>query len=225
MVAEAVESHKYVGQSIKRRDNPRLMSGLGSFIDDIRLTDMSDAEVVRSTSAHARIVSIDTSTAITMPDVLAIFTGEDFPELAALPCAWQAAGVTNNVNTPHVEVHQVGDPSAVVVAESMAQARDAAEAVRVELEDLEVVVDAASVLAPYAPQLHENAPGNVVLVRTSMRSQALWRRRKFESSKRSATNVSFQRRWKHVVRLGSTIPGPVITLFGQHRRRHMSCGC
>ena len=161
------ESHKYVGQSIKRREDPRLITGRAAFLDDIRLHDMSYAEVVRSSSAHARIVSVDSSAASALPGVLGVFKGEDFPELAALPCAWQAAGVTNNVNTPHViaigEVHQVGDPVAVVVADSPAHARDAAQAVVVEYEELGVVVDAESALAEGAPQLHENAPGNIVL--------------------------------------------------------------
>jgi carbon-monoxide dehydrogenase large subunit len=164
---QADTTHKYVGQAIKRREDPRLITGQAAFLDDVRLPDLTYAEVVRSTAAHARIVSIDTSAAAAMPGVFGVFTGDDFPELAALPCAWQAAGVTNNVNTPRVlavgEVHQVGDPVAVVVADSWYRARDAAEIVNVEYEELGVVIDAETALAAGAPQLHENAPGNVVL--------------------------------------------------------------
>lgn len=164
---QAEVTHKYVGQAIKRREDPRLISGQAAFIDDIRLPDMTFAEVVRSSSAHARIKSIDTSVAAGMPGVLGVYTGADFPELAPLPCAWQAAGVTNNINTPHVlaidEVHQVGDPIAVVVADTLYHARDAVDAVTVDYEELAVVIDAASALADGAAQLHENAPRNIVL--------------------------------------------------------------
>ena len=164
---QAEVTSKYVGQAIKRREDPRLIRGQAAYIDDIRLPDMAFAEVVRSSSAHARIVSIDTSAAAGMPGVLGVFTGADFPELAPLPCAWQAAGVTNNINTPRVlaidEVHQVGDPVAVVVADTVYHARDAIDAVVVDYREIPVVVDAASALADGAVQLHENAPGNVVL--------------------------------------------------------------
>ena len=167
MVATPEAPGKLVGRPMKRREDPRLMTGEGNFVDDVKLAGMSHAVVVRSPYGHARIKSIDISRAAGMPGVIGVFTGEDMKDVNPLPCAWQASGVTNNVNTPRVlaigEVHQVGDPVAVVVAETKYQAKDAADAVDVEYEELPSVVDAAKAVAPGAPQLHENAPGNVVM--------------------------------------------------------------
>ena len=78
------------------------MTGGGNFLDDIRLPGMSYAAVLRSPVAHAKIRGIDTSRAKTMPGVIGVFTGEDLAEVNPLPCAWQAAGVDNNVATPRL---------------------------------------------------------------------------------------------------------------------------
>jgi carbon-monoxide dehydrogenase large subunit len=167
MTATIAAPEKLVGKPIKRREDPRLITGAGAFLDDIKLPGLTHAAVLRSPYAHARIVAIDTAAARAMPGVLGVFTGEDLKEVNPLPCAWQAGGVTNNVNTPRVlaidEVHQVGDPVAVVVAESRYQAEDALAAIDVDYEELPVVVDARKATAPGAPQLHENAPENVVM--------------------------------------------------------------
>ena len=158
---------RMVGQPIKRREDPRLITGAGSFLDDVRLPGMTHAVLVRSPYAHARIKRIDTSPAKGMPGVVGVFTGDDFMDVNPLPAAWQAGKVKNNAVTPRVlavgEVHQVGDPVAVVVAEDLSQAVDAAEAVAVEYEELPVVVDAKKAVEPGAPQLHKEAPSNVVL--------------------------------------------------------------
>jgi carbon-monoxide dehydrogenase large subunit len=167
MVATTEAPEKLVGKPIKRREDPRLITGAGSFLDDVKLPGMAYAAVARSQYGHAKIKSIDTSKAKTMPGVLGVFTGEDLLEINPLPCAWQAGGVTNNVNTPRAlsvgEVHFAGDPVAVVVAESLYQAADAVEAIDVEYEPLRVVVDAKKATESGAPQLHENAPNNVVM--------------------------------------------------------------
>jgi len=167
MSATIESPEKLVGQPIKRREDPRLMSGAGAFLDDIKLPGMSHAVIVRSSYAHARLRSIDTSRASSMPGVLGVFTGKDLNDLGPLPCAWQAGGVENNVNTPHVlaidEVHHVGDPIAVVVAENRYQATDAVAAIDVDYEPLGVVVDAKQATESDAPQLHENAPNNVAM--------------------------------------------------------------
>ena len=143
------------------------MTGGGNFLDDIRLPGMSYAAVLRSPVAHAKIRGIDTSRAKTMPGVIGVFTGEDLAEVNPLPCAWQAAGVDNNVATPRLlalgEVRQVGDPVAVVVAESVYQANDALEAIEVDFDELPAVVDSREAVKPGAPQLHENAPNNIVM--------------------------------------------------------------
>ncbi len=167
MVTAAEAPEKMIGKALKRREDPRLITGEGRFLDDIRLPGMTYAAMVRSPYAHARIVSIDTTAAASMPGVVAIFTGDEFMDINPLPAAWQAGGVTNHPVTPRVlavgEAHLVGDPVAVVVAESVTQARDAAEAVAVVWDPLPVVVNAKSAAAPGAPQLHEEAPNNIVL--------------------------------------------------------------
>lgn len=158
---------RLVGQAIKRREDPQLITGQGSFLDDIKLPGMTHACVLRSPYAHAKIKSIDTSKAKAHPGVVAVFTGEDMLDLNPLPCAWQAGRVKNNVNTPRVlavgEVHFAGDPVALVIAEDRYIARDACDLIEVEYEPLPVVVDAKKATEPGAPQLHENAPNNIVM--------------------------------------------------------------
>ena len=159
------QKQPYIGRAMKRKEDPRFITGRGNYLDDIVLANMLHAAIVRSPFAHARIRSIDTGAAAGMPGVVGVFTGEDI-ELPPLPYAWQAAGVENNVNTPSTlakgEVHWVGDPIAVVVAETIQQARDAAEAIELDLEELPAVSDAEKAVQPGAPQLHENAPNNIV---------------------------------------------------------------
>jgi carbon-monoxide dehydrogenase large subunit len=167
MVATAESPQKLVGQAIKRREDPRLITGAGNYLDDVKVPGLTYAALVRSPHAHAKIKNIDISKAKGMPGVLGVFTGDDFMDLNPLPAAWQAAGVKNNAVTPRVlavkEVHQVGDPVAVVVAETQEQANDAAAAVTVDWEPLPAVVDAKKATEPGAPQLHEEAPNNIVL--------------------------------------------------------------
>src|SRR3954447_9296262 len=119
MVATTEAPERLVGKALKRREDPRLITGAGSFLDDVKLPGMLHAAIVRSPHAHARINGIDTSAAAQMPGVLGVFTGADFTDVNPLPAAWQAAGVKNNAVTPRVlcidEVHQTGDPVAVVV--------------------------------------------------------------------------------------------------------------
>lgn len=156
-----------LGARIKRREDPRFITGGGNYLDDIKLPGMTHAVVLRSPYAHARIRSIDTSAARTMPGVLAVYAGQDLAGVNALPCAWAAGGVQNNLNTPRVlaidTVRWTGDGVAMVVAETREQAVDAAEAISVDYEPLPAVVDAEKATAPGAPQLHENAPNNVCM--------------------------------------------------------------
>jgi carbon-monoxide dehydrogenase large subunit len=167
MVATAETLETVLGQPIKRREDPRLITGGGMYLDDINLPGMTHAVLLRSPHGHARIRSIDTSVAKELPGVLGVFTGEDFMDLNPLPCAWQAGKVQNNVNTPRVlaveTVRYVGDPVAVVVAETQAVAADAVDLINVDYEVLPTVVDARKATEDGAPQLHENAPNNVVM--------------------------------------------------------------
>ncbi|HEX5991855.1 MAG TPA: molybdopterin cofactor-binding domain-containing protein [Thermomicrobiales bacterium] len=167
-MATTIEApEKLVGKPVRRREDPKLMTGSGNFLDDIRLPGMCYAAVLRSPVAHAKIRGINTSRAKAMPGVIGVFTGEDLADVNPLPCAWQAAGVDNNVATPRLlalgEVRQVGDPVAVVVAESVYQANDALEAIEVDFDELPAVVDSREAVKPGAPQLHENAPNNIVM--------------------------------------------------------------
>jgi carbon-monoxide dehydrogenase large subunit len=156
-----------IGQSIKRREDPRLITGEAKYLDDIQLPGMAHAAILRSPYAHARIVSIDVSKAQALEGVIAVYTGADFMDINPLPCAWQAGGVKNNVNTPRVlavdKVTFTGAGVAVVVAENRYIAEDALNLIEVEWEPLPVVVDARKAVEPGAPQIHENAPNNIVL--------------------------------------------------------------
>jgi len=165
-----------VGSPIKRVEDPRFITGAGNFLDDIRLSGMTYASILRSPYAHARIGAIDVSAAASMPGVVAVFTGKDLEaDLNPLPCAWAAGGaaggdvggVVNNINTPRVlaidDVKWTGEGVAVVIAETAEQATDAREAIVVDWEPLPAVVDAEAATQDGAPQLHENAPNNVAL--------------------------------------------------------------
>lgn len=167
MSATVEAPNKYVGKPIKRREDPKLITGDGHFLDDVRLPGLSYAAVLRSPVAHAEIKSIDVSKARAMPGVIGVFTGDDTAGVNPLPCAWQASGVENFVNTPRLlalgHVRQVGDPIAVVVADSIYQANDALEAIKAEFNELPVVTDALEAVKDGAPQIHENAASNVVM--------------------------------------------------------------
>ena len=110
MAATIEAPEKLVGKPIRRREDPKLMTGDGNFLDDIRLPGMAYAAILRSPVAHGRIKSIDTSRARSMPGVIGVFTGEDLAEVNPLPCAWQAAGVDNNVATPRIAGPRRGAP-------------------------------------------------------------------------------------------------------------------
>lgn len=157
---------RIVGRSIKRREDPQLITGHGSYLDDIKLAGMLHVVLVRSPYAHANIRSIDSTAARSMPGVVAVFTGEDLMDINPMPAAWQAGGVKNAVASPRAlsvgKVVMVGDPVAMVVAEDRYTARDAAAAVEVDYDPLPAVVDARQAVQPGAPQLHDVAPNNVV---------------------------------------------------------------
>ena len=122
-MAIAEEPTKLFGKALKRREDPRLITGKGNYTDDIKLTGMLHAAVVRSPYAHAKIVSIDAEAAQALPGVVAVITGDEIAkEQNPLPCAWAAGGVQNNVNTHRAlavdTVCFVGEGVAMVVAES-----------------------------------------------------------------------------------------------------------
>jgi carbon-monoxide dehydrogenase large subunit len=157
-----------IGKAIKRREDPKLITGKGNYLDDIKLLGMTHAAILRSPYAHAKIRKIDTSKAKAHPGVVAVFTGEDMMDINPLPAAWQAGrGTKSNVNTPRAlsvgKVCHVGDGVAMVVAEDRYIARDALDLIDVDYDPLPVVVDAKKATEPGAPQIHENAPNNIVM--------------------------------------------------------------
>jgi carbon-monoxide dehydrogenase large subunit len=158
---------RLVGAAVKRVEDPRLITGAGRYLDDLKLPGMAHVAILRSPYAHARIRSVDTTRAAKSPGVVGVFTGKDFEQLNPLPCAWQATGAENHVVTPRaLEIDKVaftGAGVAAVVAETREAAEDALELVEVDWEPLEVVVDAERALEDGAPQIHETAPGNVVM--------------------------------------------------------------
>ena len=157
-----------LGESIKRVEDPRFITGNGNYVADIVLPSMAYMAILRSPYANANIRSIDTSAAKSMPGVLSVIVGADIP-YNPMPMAWPAggsAGIQNNVSTPRTlatdSVKWTGEGVAAVVAETEAQAYDAIAAIHVDWEPLPAVVDAEKAIAPGAPQLHENAPNNIV---------------------------------------------------------------
>jgi carbon-monoxide dehydrogenase large subunit len=161
------EPTKLVGEPVRRVEDARLMTGAAKYLADLTLPGMAHVAILRSPYAHARIKSIDTAKAADHPGVVAVFSGKDFEHLPALPCAWQAGGVENLVNTPRaLEIDRVtftGAGVAAVVAESSYAAEDALELIEVDWEPLDVIVDAEQAAAEGALQLHENAPGNIAM--------------------------------------------------------------
>jgi carbon-monoxide dehydrogenase large subunit len=152
------------GSGIRRREDPRLITGQASYTDDIKLPDMAYAAILRSPYAHARITSIDTSEAKGQEGVLGVFTGEDAASLNPVPCAWLIPDSDlKAVDHPAIArdvVRYPGEAVAVVVAESRYQAEDALGLIDVEYDPLPVVVDPEKATQSGAPQLHEDAPGN-----------------------------------------------------------------
>jgi carbon-monoxide dehydrogenase large subunit len=160
-------SARHVGRALRRKEDPRLISGRARYVDDIALPGMAWAAFVRSPEAHARIVSIDASAALARPGVHAVFTGEDISDLTGpLPMAWAPPGVEIS-NPPHWplargKVRHVGDPVAVVIGDDHYDVRDALEDVLVEYDSLPVVTDPEAALAEGAPLLHEETGTNKI---------------------------------------------------------------
>ncbi len=154
------------GASVKRREDPRLITGHGAYTDDMKLPGMAYLAILRSPYGHARIKRIDTSKAQQHPGVLAVYTGADLAgKLNPIPCAWLIPD--SDLKTPPYPalasdtVRFTGDGVAMVVASSPYIARDALDLIEVDYEPLPVVTTQEQAAAPGAPQLHESAPGNL----------------------------------------------------------------
>ena len=159
-----------IGAAVRRKEDHRFITGSGRYTDDINRPGQVYAVVVRSPLAHARIAGIDATAALAAPGVVAVLTGADMAAdgIGSLPCGW---GIHSKDGSPMVEpghaplaadvVRHVGDQVAVVIAKSKAIARDAAELVEVDYEELPVVADLDAASAEGAPLVWAEAPGNV----------------------------------------------------------------
>ena len=156
----------WVGQPLRRKEDPPLITGRGTYTDDMVLPGMLYMAIIRSPEAHARIVSVDTEAAKARPGVHAVLTGEDLELESGLPCAWVPPGV--EVNMPEHwplargTVKHLGDPIAVVVGEDRYAVVDAAEDVLVELDPLPVVTDPEAALQDGSPLVHDQFGTNKV---------------------------------------------------------------
>lgn len=161
-----------VGQPVRRKEDETLLRGKGQYTDDFNLPGQAYAWMVRSAHPHGVLRSIDIDAARAMPGVLGIWTGKDLvdagygPFTCGLPLKNRDGSPllqTNRVALAIDKVRFVGDPVAVVVAETVAQARDAAETVVLDIDPLPAVTDADYAAKPGAPQLYDHIPNNVAL--------------------------------------------------------------
>ncbi|TCJ13713.1 xanthine dehydrogenase family protein molybdopterin-binding subunit, partial [Rubrobacter taiwanensis] len=156
---------RYVGGGVPRKEDPALVTGRATWTDNIRLPGTVHMAVLRSPFAHARITNLDVSPAREMPGVVAAFTGRDLADewAAPLPCGWQ---VTEDLRIPdhwplaRDKVRYVGDAVAVVLATDRYRARDALEAIQVDYEPLDAVVDVEAALKEGSPLVHEELGTN-----------------------------------------------------------------
>jgi carbon-monoxide dehydrogenase large subunit len=165
-----VQPFEGIGAAVRRKEDFRFLAGRGQYTDDINRPGQTHAFILRSPHAHAEIKGIDLSAAKGMPGVLAIFTGADMAaeNIGGLPCGWQ---IHNKDGSPMAEpphpviaigkARHVGDPVAVVVAETRAQARDAAEAIVVDYAPLPAAATMAQAMAAGAPSIHDGVAGNL----------------------------------------------------------------
>ncbi|MGY0194946.1 xanthine dehydrogenase family protein molybdopterin-binding subunit [Leptothrix sp. BB-4] len=156
----------FIGQSVVRREDARFLTGRGQYTDDITLPGQTYGYFLRSPYAHARLLKVDTAAAAAAPGVVGVFTGEHFKAVGGLPCGW----LINDLDgSPMKEpkhpvladgkVRYVGDRVALVVAETLDQAKAAAELIEVDYDELPPVINpAAALTAPAA--VHDEAPNN-----------------------------------------------------------------
>ena len=166
-MAIATEQSKGIGQAVHRKEDKKLLTGKGRYVDDLKLPGMQHMAVVRSPHAHADITGFDTSKAKAMPGVTAVLTGDDLEFAAGVPCASNPTGdMVHPVRPPLAKgrVRHAGEPVAVVIATDRYTAADAAAAVEVSYNPLPALVTPEAALADGAPKIHEELDSNVALV-------------------------------------------------------------
>jgi len=159
-----------IGASVRRKEDHRFLAGRGNYTDDINRPGQLYAVIRRADRPHAKLLSVDTTAAAAAPGVVAVYTGADMQAdgVGGVPCGWQ---VHNKDGTPMAEpphpvlatgkVRHVGDPVAVVIAASRQEAKNAAELLSIDYEDLPAIAAVRDAVAPGAPLVHDDAPGNV----------------------------------------------------------------
>ena len=163
MATTITKTETLVGKRVRRREDPRLITGAATYLDDIKMPGMTHAIIVRSPHAAARIRGIDSKAALALPGVLAVFTGADIKHLGPVPTAASLPGL----RVPHHHllaqdrVYFTGHPVAVVVATDRYIARDAADLMVVDYDPLPAVADPEKAIAEGAPPVHPEWPDNV----------------------------------------------------------------
>ena len=181
--------HDLIGRPLRRLEDERFLTGQGRFVEDLAWSNQAFLHMVRSPHAHARVLRINLEAARRAPAVLGAFSAEDLPSLGPIPCQ-VVVPTTGKMRVPDRfalasdRVRHVGDPVTFVVAETGCAARDAAELVEIEYEPLDAITDARLALAPGAPALWPDVPGNLAYV--------------FEKGDRGAVEAAF-RRAAHVI--------------------------
>ena len=156
-----------IGASMKRREDARFLKGIGKYTDDMTFPRQTYCYILRSQVAHAKINKIDTSAAAKMPGVVAILTSKDFEGVGGVPCGWLVTGKDGPMKEPkhpilaEGKVRHVGDPIAAVIAESLNQAKDAAERIDLDLTELPAVVDMRKALKGGGTPVHDEAGNNL----------------------------------------------------------------
>ncbi len=159
-----------IGVSVRRKEDHRFLSGNGNYTDDINRPGQLYAVIRRADRPHARLLGIDTTAAAAAPGVVAVYTGADMQAdgIGGVPCGWQ---VHNKDGSPMAEpphpvlatgkVRHVGDPVAVVIAASKQEAKNAAELLVIDYDDMPGIASVRDAIAPGAPLVHDEVPGNV----------------------------------------------------------------
>jgi carbon-monoxide dehydrogenase large subunit len=157
-----------IGAAPKRREDVRFLTGEGRYTDDINLHGQAYAHFLRSDVAHGTINNVDTTAAAAMPGVVKILTGADFEGVGGIPCGWQITDRHGEVMQEPAhpvlaqgKVRHVGDPIAMVIADSLEQARDAAAAINLDITELPAVVDMKAALADGSTKVHDDLTSNL----------------------------------------------------------------
>src|ERR1700751_4972614 len=163
----AIAAERYTGASIKRSEDPRILTGTGRYVDDIKLPGMLHAAFVRSPMTHARVLSVDVSAARALPGVVAVYTGAELEAMTvpgpdALMALMGWAGPTPEFTLLATDkVRFAGDPVAIVIAENRYLAEDGCDLVEVEYDELPPVTNASFALDPGSPPLFANLGDNI----------------------------------------------------------------